>query len=123
MHALAHVTGGGLAANLARVLPAGVHAVVDRGTWRPGPVFELVARLGAVPRGDLERTLNLGVGMVAVVAADRAGDALERLGARGLDAWVLGTVGAGVAPEGGDVVAGAKGVHGGAVVTVGEHAR
>jgi phosphoribosylformylglycinamidine cyclo-ligase len=123
LHAVAHVTGGGLAANLARVLPAGVHAVVDRGTWRPAPVFELVARLGAVPRPDLERTLNLGVGMVAVVAADRAGEALERLAARGLDAWVLGTVAAGEPPAGGDVVSGAKGVQGGAVVTVGEHAR
>jgi phosphoribosylformylglycinamidine cyclo-ligase len=99
-----------------------VHAVVDRGTWRPAPVFELVARLGAVPRPDLERTLNLGVGMVAVVAADRAGEALDRLAARGLDAWVLGTVAAGDPPAGGDVVSGAKGVQGGAVVTVGEHA-
>ena len=66
------MTGGGLAANLARVLPAGVHAVVDRGTWRPAPVFGLVARLGLVPPADLERTLNLGVGMVAVVDAGRA---------------------------------------------------
>jgi phosphoribosylformylglycinamidine cyclo-ligase len=123
LHAVAHVTGGGLAANLARVLPAGVHAVVDRGTWRPGPVFELVARLGGVPRPDLERTLNLGVGMVAVVDAERAGEALERLGSRGLDAWVLGTVGAGGVPDGGDVVSGAKGVRGGAVVTAGEHRR
>ena len=123
LHAVAHVTGGGLAANLARVLPAGVHAVVDRGTWRPAPVFGLVARLGRVPRADLERTLNLGVGMVAVVEAGRVGETLERLASRGLDAWVLGAVAAGAVPEGGDVVSGAKGVHGGAVVTVGEHAR
>jgi phosphoribosylformylglycinamidine cyclo-ligase len=122
LHAFSHVTGGGLAANLARVLPAGLHAVVDRGTWRPSPVFELVARLGAVPRTDLERTLNLGVGMVAVVAPARADAAVERLTGRGLDAWVLGTVGTGPAPEGsGDVVSGAKGVDGGAVVTVGDH--
>ncbi len=123
LHAVAHVTGGGLAANLARVLPGGVHAVVDRGTWRPAPVFELVARLGAVPRPDLERTLNLGVGMVAVVDPGRAAEALERLNARSLDAWVLGTVAAGEPPAGGHVVSGAKGVQGGAVVTVGEHAR
>jgi phosphoribosylformylglycinamidine cyclo-ligase len=124
LHALAHVTGGGLAANLARVLPAAVHAVVDRGTWRPAPVFDLVARLGGVPRPDLERTLNLGVGMVAVVAPGRAAEAVERVAARGVPAWVLGTVAAGEPPAGaGDaVVGGAKGVHGGAVVTVGEHA-
>jgi phosphoribosylformylglycinamidine cyclo-ligase len=122
LHALAHVTGGGLAANLARVLPSGVHAVVDRGTWRPAPVFELVARLGGVPRADLERTLNLGVGMVAVLDPGRAVEAVERLGARGVPAWVLGTVTDGAPPaDAVDVVLGAKGVLGGAVITVGEH--
>jgi phosphoribosylformylglycinamidine cyclo-ligase len=123
LHALAHVTGGGLAANLARVLPEAVHAVVDRGTWRPAPVFQLVARLGAVPRDDLERTLNLGVGMVAVTAPERAAEAVERLAARGVPSWVAGTVTAGPPPADAiDVVHGAKGVSGGAVVTVGEHA-
>ncbi|HYY09990.1 MAG TPA: phosphoribosylformylglycinamidine cyclo-ligase [Kineosporiaceae bacterium] len=128
LHAFSHVTGGGLAANLARVLPAGVHAVVDRGTWRPGPVFELVARLGAVPRADLERTLNLGVGMVAVLDPADADAAMARLAGRGVDAWVLGTVAAGEPVDAGgdvvhgaDVVRGTKGVQGGAVVMVGEH--
>ena len=124
LHALSHVTGGGLAANLARVLPDGVHAVVDRGTWQPPAVFEVVARLGGVPRADLERTLNLGVGMVAVVAPGRADVAVQRLAARGLHAWLLGSVAAGPAPEDSpDVVRGTKGVVGGAVVTTGEHPR
>jgi phosphoribosylformylglycinamidine cyclo-ligase len=124
LHALSHVTGGGLAANLARVLPDGVHAVVDRGTWQPPAVFEVVARLGGVPRADLERTLNLGVGMVAVVAPGGADAAVQRLAARGLRAWLLGSVAAGPAPEDSpDVVRGAKGVVGGAVVTTGEHPR
>ncbi len=119
VHALSHVTGGGLAANLARVLPRGVEATLDRGTWTPAPVFGLVARLGGVPRDDLERTLNVGVGMVAVVAPDRADDVVAHLGARGLPAWVLGTVGA---PSGADdVVQGAKGVDGGGVRLVGGH--
>jgi phosphoribosylformylglycinamidine cyclo-ligase len=61
--------------------------------------------------------------MVAGVDPGRAAEALERLNARSLDAWVLGTVAAGDPPAGGDVVSGAKGVQGGAVVTVGEHAR
>ena len=123
LHALAHVTGGGLAANVARVLPDAVHAVVDRGTWRPAPVFQLVGRLGGVPRSDLERTLNLGVGMVAVVAVERAGEAVEQLAARGVSSWVVGTVAAGPPPpDAGDVVRGTKGVSGGAVVTVGEYA-
>ena len=125
LHAYAHVTGGGLAANLARVLPDDVYAVVDRSTWRPPAVFDVVAALGHLTElGDLERTLNLGVGMVAVVDPSRADDALERLTAGGVRAWALGEVRAGAPPaDAVDVVAGAKGVLGGAVVTVGEHAR
>ena len=65
VHALAHVTGGGLAGNLARVLPDSVQAVIDRGTWRPGAVFEVIQTVGEISTPDLEATLNLGVGMVA----------------------------------------------------------
>jgi phosphoribosylformylglycinamidine cyclo-ligase len=121
LHAVSHVTGGGLAANLARVLPAGSEAVVDRSTWTPAPVFDLVAGLGAVPRHDLERTLNLGVGMIAVVAEGHARSALDRLSGRGIPAWVLGEVGAERPELGGEVAQGAKGVDGGAVRLVGEH--
>ncbi len=123
LHALSHVTGGGLAANLARVLPKGLIAVVDRGTWRPAPIFELIARLGDVPRPDLERTLNLGVGMVAVTDPGSASAAVERLAGRGVPAWILGTVETGDVSELGaaDVVHGAKGVDAGAVRLVGSH--
>jgi phosphoribosylformylglycinamidine cyclo-ligase len=63
------------------------------------------------------------VGMIAVVSAERAGEAVERLGARGVPSWVAGTVAAGPPPSDAvDVVRGAKGVSGGAVVTVGQHA-
>lgn len=123
LHAVSHVTGGGLAANLARVLPAGVEAVVDRATWTPAPVFGLVAGLGSVPRPDLERTLNLGVGMVTIVSADHAPTAVERLTARGVPTWILGTVGTEQPQLGGDVTQGAKGVDGGAVRMVGDHPR
>jgi phosphoribosylformylglycinamidine cyclo-ligase len=92
VHAFSHVTGGGLAANLARVLPAHLSATVDRSTWTPQPVFGLVAGVGAVARDELERTLNMGVGMVAVVAPDAADRAVELLAGRGLPAWVLGSV-------------------------------
>ena len=91
-HAFAHVTGGGLAGNLARVLPSGVSAVVDRATWEPQPIFGLIEQTGGVARAELERTFNLGVGMVAVVPAETAGDALGLLEARGVPAWELGTV-------------------------------
>ena len=71
VHAMSHVTGGGLAANLARVLPPGTGAEIDRATWRPQPVFDLVARTGGIEQAELERTLNMGVGMVAVVCRRR----------------------------------------------------
>jgi phosphoribosylformylglycinamidine cyclo-ligase len=90
VHAFAHVTGGGLAGNLARVLPATLDAVVDRASWTPPPVMELVGRLGPVAPAELERTVNLGVGMVALVPD---GDAAVRLLAgRGIPAWVAGEV-------------------------------
>jgi phosphoribosylformylglycinamidine cyclo-ligase len=90
--AFAHITGGGLAGNLARVLPDGVTAIVDRATWAPQPIFGLIREIGDVSRFELERTFNLGVGMVAVVRADRAADALGNLAARDVPAWELGMV-------------------------------
>ena len=121
LRALAHVTGGGLASNLARVLPAGVLAEVDRSSWTPPPVFGLIGRLGDVPPVDLERTLNLGIGMVAVTAPDAADDAVRRLAARGLPAWVAGRIGPDDAGGGPDVVRGTKGISAGAVRMVGSH--
>ena len=95
VHAMAHITGGGLAANLARVMPAGVTATVDRGTWSLPPVFATVGALGAVPQDELERTLNMGVGMVTVVAGDAADAAVALLADRGMPAWVGGEIEAG----------------------------
>ena len=86
------MTGGGLAANLARVLPAALSAAVDRGSWTPAPVFDLVARAGSVERAELEATLNMGVGMVAVVAWDAADAAVRLLTEREVPAWVCGEV-------------------------------
>lgn len=122
VHAVTHVTGGGLAANLARVLPAGTVATVDRASWEVPAVFRTVRELGSVPRRDLENTLNLGVGMVAVVGADGVDAALATLAARGVPAWVLGSVedlDPAAAPE--DLVAGTKGVQGGAVRLTGDY--
>ena len=116
IHALSHITGGGLAANVARVLPAGLIADVDRSSWTVPPVFSTVRELGSVPWEDLEGTLNLGVGMVAVVDPT-AIDAVLRV-AEGSDipAWVLGEVHEAGTYEAQDrVVSGTKGVDGGAV--------
>jgi phosphoribosylformylglycinamidine cyclo-ligase len=92
VHAFSHVTGGGLAANLARVLPSHLGASIDRGSWTPPPVFGLVQQVGRIDQAEVERTLNMGVGMVAVVAAACADRAVELLNGRGVPTWVLGTV-------------------------------
>ncbi|MFF2022211.1 phosphoribosylformylglycinamidine cyclo-ligase [Streptomyces sp. NPDC058171] len=92
VHAFSHITGGGLAANLARVVPDGLHAVVDRSTWAPGAVFDLVGSAGQVERLELEKTLNMGVGMMAVVPAGSVEVALTLLADRGVDAWEAGEI-------------------------------
>jgi phosphoribosylformylglycinamidine cyclo-ligase len=124
VHALSHVTGGGLVANLARVLPPTVFARLDRSTWTPPAVFSTIGGLGQVPRADLERTLNMGVGFVAMLPADQVDAATRVLEGRGIPTWVIGEVtGAEDAPvdPGHEVVRGAKGVEGGAVQLVGDH--
>ena len=92
VHAFAHVTGGGLAGNLARVLPPTVGAVIDRATWTPQPIFDLVARAGDIGRDEMEHAFNLGVGMVAVVAARHADAAIALATSRGLRAWRIGDI-------------------------------
>ncbi|MGC0272450.1 phosphoribosylformylglycinamidine cyclo-ligase [Pseudactinotalea sp. Z1739] len=117
VRAFSHITGGGLAANLARVLPADLVATVDRSSWQVPAVFDVVRGLGEVPWPDLEATLNLGVGMIAIVPADGVDETLRLLGERDVPAWVLGqvhragSIDESVAP----VVRGTKGVHGGGV--------
>ena len=92
VHAMSHVTGGGLAANLERVLPVEVRVVVDRSTWTPQPVFDVVRRVGGVAQEDLESTLNCGVGMVALLPADEVDRAVEVLDGHGIRAWAAGEV-------------------------------
>ena len=72
VHALSHITGGGIAANVARVLPRGTWVEIDRSTWSPPPVFRVLAELGGLDLAATEGTWNLGVGFVVVVAAGRA---------------------------------------------------
>ncbi|MET3962273.1 phosphoribosylformylglycinamidine cyclo-ligase [Marmoricola sp. OAE513] len=93
-HAMSHITGGGLAANLERVLPPEVTVTLDRSTWSLPPIFSLVAETGNVERPDLEKTLNCGVGMVALTPADDVDAAIEILAGYGIEAWVAGAVAA-----------------------------
>ena len=87
-----HVTGGGLAENTARVIPAGLCATYDRGTWALPAEMLFMAKAGDVAQPALERTWNAGVGMVAVVAPEVADLTLRSLAARGMKAWIAGEV-------------------------------
>lgn len=92
VRALVHVTGGGIPGNLVRVLPEQVDAVVNRSTWRPQPIFDLVQRKGRIEDSEMESTFNMGVGMFAVVSAADTDRALAFLAGRGMQAWQAGEI-------------------------------
>jgi phosphoribosylformylglycinamidine cyclo-ligase len=92
VHAFAHITGGGLAGNLARVIPAGMVAVLDRRTWALPELVSTIGSLGPVALPELERTFNCGVGMVAVLPEPALGSTMELLAQRNVPAWVAGSV-------------------------------
>jgi phosphoribosylformylglycinamidine cyclo-ligase len=92
VHAAAHITGGGLASNLARVLPRNVDAVVDRRTWEQPRVFAEIKRLGEIEEAEMARVFNLGIGMVVVVASDDAHRALDILRTNGHRAVEIGVI-------------------------------
>ena len=118
VHALSHVTGGGIAANLARVLPVGSWVELDRGSWSPAPVFRVLAGWGGMSLEETEGTWNLGIGMIAVVAASALDGVLGVLSTEGIRAWTLGAVST-AAHDFAGFEQGAKGVNGGAVRLVG----
>ena len=95
VHGLAHITGGGLTDNIPRVLPAGLEAVLERASWPQDPVFAWLQRTARIDTAEMYRTFNCGIGMVVIVAAARAREALELLRARGESAQLIGEVRAG----------------------------
>ncbi|MCC5972762.1 MAG: phosphoribosylformylglycinamidine cyclo-ligase [Rubellimicrobium sp.] len=99
---LAHITGGGLTENLPRVLPEGLGAEIDLGAWTLPPVFRWLAETGGMEQAELLKTFNAGIGMVMVVAPDRAGALTDLLGEMGERVVSLGEVipGQGVAYSG-----------------------
>ena len=92
VHALAHITGGGLPGNLPRVLPEGCDAVIDESSWNWPPLFQWLQAQGNVERFEMYRTFNCGVGMVVVVPADQAEATIAQLKSTGDDAWLLGKI-------------------------------
>jgi phosphoribosylformylglycinamidine cyclo-ligase len=98
VHALAHVTGGGIVGNLVRVLPPGVEAVVDAGSWPWPPLFRVLMRAGQVSRDEMRRVFNLGVGMIAVVARHDVEMIVRAADRAQVQAWLIGEVRAGNKP-------------------------
>lgn len=115
VHALSHVTGGGIAANLARVLPVGSWAELDRGSWDVPQVFRALSAIAGSSLSSAEGTWNLGLGMLAVVDPSHASGIAAALTAGGIPTGPVGVVHMGTHPAADGWVVGAKGVDGGAV--------
>ena len=92
LHAMAHITGGGLLENLPRVLPEGCGARIDLSSWSLPAVFEWLQQGGNIEQSEMYRTFNCGVGMVLVVAPQKVDIALEHLAESGVKAWVVGDI-------------------------------
>jgi phosphoribosylformylglycinamidine cyclo-ligase len=114
VHALSHVTGGGIAANLARVLPSGSWVEIER-SWSPAAVFQVLAEIGGLTLADVEGSWNLGAGMLAAVSASASAAVVASLADGGLAARPVGSVSTAPRPQADGFVEGAKGVAGGAV--------
>ncbi len=90
MHGIAHITGGGLQENLARILPAGVGVTIDRGSWPVPPVFTWLQRLGDVDDDEMSRVFNMGIGLVLVVSPYFSESIQQQLAKTGLASWPIG---------------------------------
>ena len=121
LHAMSHVTGGGIAQNLQRVIPPGLAVSVDRSTWSPPAVMRYLAEAGSLQLAEVEDTWNMGIGFFAIVDAAATDEVIRVCEAAGIDAWPVGVVSefSGEAADG--WVSGAKGVSGGAVRLVGDY--
>ena len=92
VHAMAHITGGGLPGNLPRVLPKGAQAIVNESSWEWPTLFQLLQKEGGVEQFEMYRTFNCGVGMVLVVDAADADKTVELLKKKKKKAWAMGTI-------------------------------
>jgi phosphoribosylformylglycinamidine cyclo-ligase len=90
--ALAHITGGGFVDNLPRVLPKSLDVVIKKGSWDMLPIFQIIAEKSGVPDEELYQVFNMGIGMVAILSADRADAALKFIHAQKHNAWIIGEV-------------------------------
>lgn len=121
LHAMSHVTGGGIAQNLQRVIPPGLAVSVDRSTWSPPAIMSFLASAGSLDLSDVEDTWNMGIGFFFIADSDVVDQVLGVSEAAGITAWPVGSVTefSGHTTEG--WVSGAKGVSGGAVRLAGDY--
>jgi phosphoribosylformylglycinamidine cyclo-ligase len=122
IHAFSHVTGGGIAQNLQRVIPPGLAVSVDRSTWKPPEIMRLLAEAGSLHLAEVEDTWNMGVGFFAITDPRQAERVIDFCRRAGVEAWPVGAVSE-MAETTSDEgwVSGAKGVSGGAVRLVGDY--
>ncbi len=92
VRAFAHITGGGFIDNIPRVLPAGCDVVIRKGSWDMLPIFKIIEEKSRVPDAELYQVFNMGIGMVAIVANERAQEVLNFINATQHEAWVIGEV-------------------------------
>ncbi len=95
VHGIAHITGGGLHENLERILPEGIRAVIDRGSWTVPPVFPWLARLGEVDADEMDQVFNMGIGMAMIVSSYYADAIRHQLADGGIESWTIGRTVAG----------------------------
>ncbi|MGV3625431.1 MAG: phosphoribosylformylglycinamidine cyclo-ligase [Archangium sp.] len=93
---MAHITGSGLPGNVPRCIPDGLRAVLNESKWKRAPIFDVLQKLGEVERSEMFNTFNMGLGMTVIVAEADVKAALELLSSRGLEAWDVGVIEAGV---------------------------
>jgi phosphoribosylformylglycinamidine cyclo-ligase len=95
IYAIAHITGGGLYDNVPRVIPADVRVLIERRSWTPLPIFQLIQQTGGIPDAEMYRTFNMGIGMVMIADRLLAPGLVQRLNEAGESAAVIGEVQAG----------------------------
>jgi len=89
---MGHITGGGIPGNLPRILPKGISALIESGSWPVPEIFGIIAKAGRVPNDDMKRTFNMGIGYVMVVSKTKTGEALVLLRKSGYDAYIIGKI-------------------------------
>lgn len=126
IHSISHITGGGIAANIARIMPVGTSLEIDRSLWQVPDVFSTLASIAKIPLPALEETWNLGIGIALIVDAESASEISSRINAQGFTAWELGKIAqfnsaSAKYSQDTDWTIGGKGADGGAVRLVGAY--